>query len=271
MKKTLAKTLIIAIAALALLLSGCGEAAEAPAPAPTEFDSLLIGALWQSEDGSELEFAPDLSGRLGDLRFTWRSDGKRVTLSFFPGCLVEDELELTAALSGAALTLRAGDECYKMSSGGDDRAADAEASAQELSAEEQLGREIADFALNFLGSDYTYGGKTPEEGFDCSGLVYYVYGQFGYSVARVANDQAKQGEEVAPEDLRAGDVLAFYKGKDYVGHVGIYMGGGYYLHAMGEAYGVVLTSLDDPYLQRVYTARRYIGCDELLSSVQQGA
>ncbi|MBP3540023.1 MAG: C40 family peptidase, partial [Oscillospiraceae bacterium] len=78
-----------------------------------------------------------------------------------------------------------------------------------MSAEELLGREIADFALDFLGSKYKYGGKTPEEGFDCSGLVYYVYSQFGYSLARVANDQAKQGEEVAPEDLRAGDVLAF--------------------------------------------------------------
>lgn len=138
-----------------------------------------------------------------------------------------------------------------------------------MSAEEQLGRELADFALDFLGSNYKYGGKTPEEGFDCSGLVYYVYSQFGYSLARVANDQAKQGVEVAPEELRAGDVLAFYKGKDYVGHVGIYIGGGYYLHAMGSAYGVVLTSLDDPYLQRVYTARRYIGCEELLTSSQQ--
>lgn len=138
-----------------------------------------------------------------------------------------------------------------------------------MSAEEQLGREIADFALNFLGSKYKYGGKTPEEGFDCSGLVYYVYSQFGYSLARVANDQARQGEEVAPEDLRAGDVLAFYSGKDYVGHVGIYIGNGYYLHAMGSAYGVVLTSLDDPFLERVYVARRFIGCDELFTSSQQ--
>lgn len=127
------------------------------------------------------------------------------------------------------------------------------------------GREIADYALQFIGAKYKYGGKSPETGFDCSGFVYYVYAQFGYNLERVANDQARQGSEVAEGELMAGDLIAFYKGADYVGHVGIYVGDGWYVHAAGEAYGVVLTSLDDPDLKREYTARRLVGCEELLA------
>lgn len=136
---------------------------------------------------------------------------------------------------------------------------------------EQLGREIADFALDFLGGKYKYGGKSPETGFDCSGLVYYVYDHFGYRIERIANDQAKQGVKVEPDELMPGDLIAFYKSENYVGHVGIYIGAGYYIHAQGEAYGVVLSSLDDPYLQRKYEARRFIGCTELLTKNVEAA
>ena len=120
------------------------------------------------------------------------------------------------------------------------------------------GQQIADFALGYWGCEYQYGGETPEEGFDCSGLVYHVYGTFGYPMERVADRQAKQGQEVSAEELIPGDILCFYTSGKYVGHVGIYVGNNHYIHAMGEAYGVVVTSLDNPDLKREFTARRII-------------
>ena len=135
-------------------------------------------------------------------------------------------------------------------------------------AEELLGQQIAEYASGYIGAKYKYGGKSPETGFDCSGFVYYIYEQFGYRLERVANDQAQQGVEIEHDALIPGDLLAFYTSGKYVGHIGIYMGSGYYIHAMGSAYGVVLTSLDDAYSQRDYTARRIIGCDELLLESQ---
>lgn len=132
----------------------------------------------------------------------------------------------------------------------------------------EQGKKIAEYALQYLGTKYKYGGKTPETGFDCSGFVYYVYMQFGYELERVADDQAKQGAEVPEGELMPGDLVAFYKGASYVGHVGIYVGDGWYIHAAGEAYGVVLTSLDDPDLKREYTARRLVGCEELMTAAE---
>jgi len=128
----------------------------------------------------------------------------------------------------------------------------------------QESQKIADYSLNFWGAKYKYGGDSLEEGgFDCSGLVYHCYGMAGYRLERVAAQQAKQGVEVPPEELWPGDVLCFKTSGNYVGHVGIYLGEGYYIHAMGEEYGVVVNSLDDPYLKRTFTARRYVGCEEL--------
>ena len=128
----------------------------------------------------------------------------------------------------------------------------------------QESQKIADYSLKFWGAKYKYGGDSLDEGgFDCSGLVYHCYGMAGYSLERVAAQQAKQGVEIPPEELWPGDVLCFKTSGNYVGHVGIYLGEGYYIHAMGEEYGVVVNSLDDPYLKRTFTARRFVGCEEL--------
>ena len=80
-----------------------------------------------------------------------------------------------------------------------------------------------DVAQQFLGVPYAWGGESPS-GFDCSGLVQYVYGQLGVSLPRVAADQARVGQPVASlADARPGDLLAFH---DPVDHIGIYAGNG---------------------------------------------
>ena len=120
----------------------------------------------------------------------------------------------------------------------------------------ELGRQIADYALQFVGYNYCWGGTSPSSGFDCSGLVYYVYSQFGYTLNRVACDQANNGVSVT--DLQPGDILCFYSGSSYIGHVGIYIGDNKFVHAQNSATGVVVTELAGYYASRGYEARRIV-------------
>ncbi len=119
-----------------------------------------------------------------------------------------------------------------------------------------LGKQIANYALQFVGYNYCWGGKDPSTGFDCSGLVYYTYQQFGYTLNRVAADQALNGVHV--DELQPGDVLCFYSGSSYIGHSGIYIGDGKFVHAANSATGVIISSLDGYYGARGYEARRIV-------------
>ncbi len=121
------------------------------------------------------------------------------------------------------------------------------------------GKEIADYALTFVGTPYTWGGSSPATGFDCAGFVQYVFSQYGYTTSRIANDIRLDGEPVEPEDLQPGDILCFYSGSHYVGHVGIYVGDGTFVHAANSVSGVVTTSLSSGYYAtRGYEIRRIV-------------
>ncbi len=120
-----------------------------------------------------------------------------------------------------------------------------------------LGKEIAEYALQYVGSPYNWGGNSPATGFDCSGFVQYVFAHFGYTTSRVANDVTKDGVHVDPSDLQVGDVLCFYSSSNYVGHVGIYIGDNTFVHAANSVSGVVTTSLSSGYYAtRGYEIRR---------------
>ncbi len=122
-----------------------------------------------------------------------------------------------------------------------------------------LGKDIASYALSFVGYPYTWGGNSPATGFDCSGFVQYVYSQFGYNTSRVANDVLGDGVHVDPADIQPGDVLCFYSSSTYVGHVGIYIGNDTFVHAANSATGVVTTPLSTGYYAlRGYEIRRII-------------
>ena len=120
------------------------------------------------------------------------------------------------------------------------------------------GRQVADFALQFVGYNYCWGGASPETGFDCSGLVYYTYKNFGYTLNRVACDQAQNGVHVEPSELQPGDILCFYSGGSYIGHVGIYLGDNQFVHAANSSTGVIISDLSGYYADRGYEARRII-------------
>lgn len=107
------------------------------------------------------------------------------------------------------------------------------------------GQAIADFACQYVGYNYLYGAESPEEGFDCSGLVYYVYQQFGHTLNRTAAAQASNGVHVELDAIEPGDILCFYNQGSYIGHCGIYIGGGNYVHAQDSATGVVISPLSE--------------------------
>lgn len=85
-------------------------------------------------------------------------------------------------------------------------------------------------AAQFIGVPYVWGGSTPSSGFDCSGLVAYAANMAGISLPRTAKEQSQVGSYVSVSDLQAGD-LVFWGGVGSAYHVGIYIGGGQYIHA----------------------------------------
>ena len=127
-------------------------------------------------------------------------------------------------------------------------------------ARRELAQDICDYALQFEGGKYFWGGSSPETGFDCSGFVKYVFAQFGFELNRIAEDQALNGVHVDEEDIMPGDILCFYssKAKTYIGHVGIYLGNRLYIHAQNARNGIIVSDLDDPWLPRIFEARRIV-------------
>lgn len=115
---------------------------------------------------------------------------------------------------------------------------------------------VAYEAIRYVGVKYRYGGFDTT-GLDCSGLVNLVFKKFGIYLPRRSMDIAQQGREVSPDSLMPGDVLAFSRipgGR--VNHLGIYVGAGRFVHASSTR-GVVVDSLNDYYMKRLITARRF--------------
>lgn len=102
-------------------------------------------------------------------------------------------------------------------------------------------------ALSLVGTPYRYGGNTPEGGFDCSGLVGYVFHDvLARRLPRSSGELARVGRDVGPERLATGDLVVFADGAA-VSHVGIYVGEGRFVHAPSTGGTVRLDRLDGPY------------------------
>ena len=115
---------------------------------------------------------------------------------------------------------------------------------------------IVGVAQNYLGVPYVWGGTSPS-GFDCSGFTQYVFRQCGYSINRTADAQYSNGSYVSYDSLQAGDLVFFANTYSASGitHVGIYIGGGQFIHAANG--GVKISSLSESYYSsRYYGARR---------------
>jgi cell wall-associated NlpC family hydrolase len=111
------------------------------------------------------------------------------------------------------------------------------------------GQQLVDEAKKHLGAKYVYGAEGPDT-FDCSGLIQYVAKKFGINLPRVASDQAKAGQEVSKGDLQPGD-LVYFKGTtgdpNKVSHIGMFIGGGKFIHAPKTGDVVKISDLNDSY------------------------
>jgi cell wall-associated NlpC family hydrolase len=115
--------------------------------------------------------------------------------------------------------------------------------------EAQLRQQICDYAATFLGVPYLWGGTTPN-GFDCSGLVQYVYNHFGIKIARVSYDQYHSSvKKISKSQLQPGDLVFFTRPDtgNKVGHVGIYVGNDTFIHAPRSGKNVEYTRLSNSY------------------------
>ena len=129
----------------------------------------------------------------------------------------------------------------------------------DMTAASALGQQIADYALQFVGYPYVYGGSSPS-GFDCSGFTSYIYKQFGYSINRTASNQLDNGYAVDRSELQPGDLVMFcqYGSTKRASHVGLYIGNNQYVHASTPGVGVIISDMDDPYISSGFVGARRI-------------
>ncbi len=112
------------------------------------------------------------------------------------------------------------------------------------------GSSVVNYAMNFVGNPYVWGGKDPNTGADCSGFTSYVYAHFGINIPSYSYSQRSVGKEVSYANAQAGDLIC------YAGHVAIYMGNGQIVHAKGTAYGIV--AYDNATYRPIITVRRVL-------------
>ena len=112
--------------------------------------------------------------------------------------------------------------------------------------------------LNYIGTPYVWGGDNISSGIDCSGFVKKLYGDIGIDLPRTAAEQAKVGAPIRRlEDLRAGDRLYFWeKKRATIGHTGLYLGNGYFVHSSRGHNGVNTDKLTTKWQRILVAARR---------------
>ena len=135
------------------------------------------------------------------------------------------------------------------SNGGQSQSADASAATPS-----DRGTRTVAIAHRYLGIPYKWGGASPRTGFDCSGFVMYVYAKVGVSLPHNAAAQYRHGRAVSRGALRPGD-LVFFNG---LGHNGIYVGGGRFIHSPHTGDVVKISSLSDSWYARTWVGARRV-------------
>lgn len=121
------------------------------------------------------------------------------------------------------------------------------------------GASVVEYAKQYLGYKYVSGGTSPSTGFDCSGFTMYVYKHFGITLNRTSKDQIKNGTAVEKSNLQLGDIVVFNGDSNTsIGHVGIYVGNGNFIHASNPTGGVKITALSSSYYNTRYVGARRV-------------
>ncbi len=120
---------------------------------------------------------------------------------------------------------------------------------------DRMGSGMASQALSYRGMRYVRGGISPNRGFDCSGLIYFLLRQRGYNPPRTAAGYRSWGQNVPKGQLKSGDLVLFANTyKRGISHIGVYLGSGKFVHAATSGTGVRVSSLNE-----VYYAGKYFG------------
>jgi len=125
------------------------------------------------------------------------------------------------------------------------------------SAVSEKGNEVVLYALGLIDTGYRFGGKNPEAGLDCSGMVSFIYGRAaGVKVKGSAADIARNSRPIEPESLRPGDLVFFNTRNRPFSHVGIYLGDARFVHAPSSNGRVRIDRLNDRYYAQRFEAAR---------------
>lgn len=181
----------------------------------------------------------------------------------------QDSPVLVTLSSGAALdVVEIGEQWHKVSYNDTTGYVNAEFVSinKGIKPENSKGTQIIEYAKQFLGTPYVWSGTNLKSGVDCSGFTYAVMRDNGININRSSRDQIKNGVNVSKDSLKIGDLVFFdttnATNKGYISHVGIYMGGGQFIHSSSskKSYCVTISSLsEDYYIKRYVGATRVIG------------
>lgn len=101
--------------------------------------------------------------------------------------------------------------------------------------------DIVEYAKQFLGNPYVYGGSSLTKGTDCSGFTMSVYKHFGITISRTSRSQAKDGTKITADQLQPGDLIFYADSSGNINHVALYIGGGQVIHASNERTGIKIS------------------------------
>lgn len=102
--------------------------------------------------------------------------------------------------------------------------------------------ELCEYALQFVGNPYVWGGTSLTKGADCSGFVLSVYKNYGHKLSHSSRAQINEGTEIPYKDAQPGDLLFYGSSRKNISHVAIYIGGGQIVHANDERTGIVVSN-----------------------------
>ena len=100
------------------------------------------------------------------------------------------------------------------------------------------GQTVVNYALQFVGNPYVWGGNSLTNGCDCSGFVHQVYKYFGYNLVRYSLSFLYEGVAVSKDEMKPGDIVVYPRNSEGIGHVAIYMGNGLIVEAQSTKAGI---------------------------------
>lgn len=118
--------------------------------------------------------------------------------------------------------------------------------------------QVALEALSLVGIRYRYGGNSPEQGLDCSGLVRYVFREAGTELPRTSSEMSQRGQPVDKQDLQPGDLVFFNTLNRAFSHVGIYLGNNQFIHAPSAGRNVRVENMDMTYWKTRFNGARRV-------------